>query len=62
MPAKRTPPPSHQGQVTVLGVPPRLEITLPVPRQAIHSRGSWDDSTRSSLSLFSLSLATKRGD
>ena len=26
-PARRTPPPPHQGQVTVLGSPPRFEIT-----------------------------------
>jgi hypothetical protein len=40
--AWRTPPPPHQGQLSSLGVPPRFEMTLPLPRQAIHSRGSWD--------------------
>jgi len=55
--ARRTPPPPHQGQETVLGVPPRLEITLPEPRQGIHSRGPWDASARSvSLSLSSLAI------
>jgi hypothetical protein len=35
-----------------------LEITLPLPRQGIHSRGWWASSVRSSLSV--LSLATRR--
>jgi nucleoside-diphosphate-sugar epimerase len=30
--------PSHQGQVTCCGVPPRLEITVPVARQGGHGR------------------------
>ena len=36
------PLPSHHGHVTVCGVPPRPEITLPVPRQAVQRCGSWD--------------------
>jgi hypothetical protein len=43
-PGRRTPPPPHQGQGTELGVPPRFEITRPLPRQGIHSRGPWDAS------------------
>jgi hypothetical protein len=42
--ARRMPAPSHHGQATVLGEPPRFEITWPLPRQAIHSRGAWDAS------------------
>src|ERR1700688_2574882 len=51
VPGKRRPPPAHHGQTTVLGSPPRFEITLPLPRQAIHSRGSCAASSSSSLSL-----------
>jgi hypothetical protein len=40
IPGTRTPRPSHHGQETSLGVPPRFDITWPVPRQAIHSRAS----------------------
>lgn len=47
----RTPPPPHHGQAILLGSPPRLEITWPLPRQGIHSRGSCDPSGRSSLSF-----------
>ena len=47
-----------EGQATVDGEPPRLEITRPVPRQAIHSRGSWVVSLRSCLA--SPSPATSR--
>jgi 4-amino-4-deoxy-L-arabinose transferase-like glycosyltransferase len=36
MPASRTPPPPHQGQVTSCGLSPRFEITRPVPRQGMH--------------------------
>jgi 4-amino-4-deoxy-L-arabinose transferase-like glycosyltransferase len=39
-PARRTPPPWHQGQVTSCGLPPRFEITCPVPRQGIHASAS----------------------
>ena len=35
------PLPSHHGHVTGCGVPPRPEITLPVPRQAVQRCGSW---------------------
>jgi hypothetical protein len=34
------PEPSHHGQSTASGVPPRFEITLPVERQALHGGGS----------------------
>ncbi len=44
VPGTRTPLPPHHGQLTLLGVPPRLEITWPLPRQGIHSRGPWDPS------------------
>jgi hypothetical protein len=39
IPATRIPRPSHQGQGCKLCVPPRFDITRPVPRQGIHSRG-----------------------
>lgn len=42
MPGTRVPLPAHHGHSSVLGVPPRFEITWPLPRQAIHSRGPWD--------------------
>ena len=58
IPGTRMPLPSHQGHATSLGVPPRFEITLPLPRQGIHSRGWWASSVRSSLPV--LSLATPR--
>jgi hypothetical protein len=57
MPGTRSPLPPHHGQLTVLGVPPRFEMTLPLPRQAIHSRGPWDAGVRSSLSLLSLATS-----
>ena len=34
------PLPSHHGQVTVLGEPPRLDTTWPVPRQGRQAWGS----------------------
>src|SRR6202167_2596480 len=40
MPVRRTPPPPHQGQVTSCGLPPRFEITRPVPRQGMHASAS----------------------
>jgi 4-amino-4-deoxy-L-arabinose transferase-like glycosyltransferase len=40
MPARRTPPPPHQGQVTSCGLSPRFEITRPVPRQGMHGSSS----------------------
>src|SRR3984957_11989108 len=40
MPARRTPPPPHQGQVTSCGLSPRFEITRPVPRQGMHGSAS----------------------
>src|SRR3954454_18530032 len=36
----RRPPPSHQGQGTSCGVPPRLDVTRPVPRQAEQGTGA----------------------
>lgn len=54
IPGTRMPVPSHHGHETWLGVPPRFEITRPVPRQAIHSRGSWDSFPGPSLSTCSL--------
>jgi hypothetical protein len=42
--ARRIPPPSHQGHTTSLDLPPRFEITLPLPRHGIHSRGPCDSS------------------
>ena len=38
--AGSTPVPSHHGQATSLGDPPRFEITRPVPRQGGQGRGS----------------------
>lgn len=35
-----TPVPSHQGHATVDGSPPRLETTVPIPRQAVQGDGS----------------------
>lgn len=34
------PLPSHQGHVTCDGLPPRLEITWPVPRHGAHTGGA----------------------
>jgi hypothetical protein len=34
------PVPSHHGHRTLRGVPPRFEITVPVPRHGGHGRGS----------------------
>jgi len=48
--------PSHQGHVTVFGSPPRLEITVPRPRQAWHGLGSG-----ASVSGASGSVLTGRG-
>ena len=36
----KTPVPSHHAQVTSCGVPPRPEMSLPVPRQGLHGRSS----------------------
>ena len=36
----KRPVPSHHGQVTSCGLPPRFEITWPVPRQAWQRPGS----------------------
>src|SRR3954447_23437792 len=36
----RRPPPSHQGHRTSCGVPPRLDVTRPVPRQAEQGTGA----------------------
>src|SRR4051794_27606137 len=36
----KVPVPSHHGQSTVEGEPPRFEITLPVPRHGWHSWGA----------------------
>src|SRR3954467_11480719 len=36
----KRPVPSHHGHGTCCGEPPRFEITCPVPRHAVHSRGS----------------------
>jgi hypothetical protein len=36
----KRPVPSHQGHVTLLGSPPSVEITEPVPRQAEQREGS----------------------
>jgi len=38
--AMNTPVPSHHGQATVDGLPPRLETTVPIPRQAVQGDGS----------------------
>ena len=40
------------------GLPPRFEITWPLPPQGIHSRGSWDPSVP--LSALAVSSATSR--
>src|SRR3954454_14868153 len=37
---RRCPPPSHHGHGTSCGVPPRLEITRPAPRQAEQGTGA----------------------
>ena len=39
-PGMKLPLPSHHGQVTVLGEPPRLDTTWPVPRQGRQAWGS----------------------
>lgn len=39
-PGMKVPVPSHHGQSTVEGLPPRLDTTDPVPRQAGHGWGS----------------------
>jgi hypothetical protein len=36
----KRPLPSHHGQLTGLGEPPRVEMTEPVPRQALQRLGS----------------------
>ncbi len=66
-PLERTPLPPHHGQLTLLAAPPRWEITWPVPRQGIHSRGRWEDSApssplrpRSPLSPLSLGMKPPR--
>ncbi len=43
----------------MLGVPPRFEISLPLPRQGIHSRGWCASSVRSSLSVPSLATGAE---
>src|SRR4051812_10767790 len=42
---RRCPPPSHQGQRTSCAVPPRLDITRPVPRQAEQGTGAGGSSS-----------------
>ena len=44
IPAIRVRLPSHQGHLTSLRVSSAVEITMPVPRQAIHSRDEWASS------------------
>jgi hypothetical protein len=38
------PVPSHHGHLTACGVPPSVEITLPVPRQGLQRWGSYSGS------------------
>src|SRR4051812_7996519 len=57
------PVPSHHGHVTSFGVPPRVEITLPVPRHGEHGRDSALSSggCGSSAAIGSVRLPVARG-
>jgi hypothetical protein len=54
------PVPSHHGQATVDGDPPRFEMTCPVPRQAEHGVGSGTSEFSSLLAMGSARLPPRR--
>jgi hypothetical protein len=54
------PLPSHHGHVTSDGEPPRLEITLPVPRHGGQGRGSWAAVSVSSVAMAGIEATGRR--
>jgi hypothetical protein len=53
--------PSHHGQLWVDGEPPRLEITVPVPRQTVQGTGSSTSDVSSSALTAWASVANRSG-